>query len=196
MTTTVGRRPARVAGGALIAFLATGYLASTGTLPGEVGLVEFLNALPELIVDALALVMQVGSRPMILVVAGVVVVVAPGDWRRAGLAVVMAGLLSWAVSDVAKDVVDRPRPAAYTKEISVDDDAVGSGWPSTHTSIAAGTLVAAALVCRRRPTAALVVALVVGVARMAVGVHLPLDVLGGLALGVAAAVMVVWAVDR
>ena len=72
----------------------------------------------------------------------------------------------------------------------------GYGWPSTHTATAAGTLTAAALVSRRRPTAAIGLAGVVGVARLAVGVHLPLDVIGGLGLGVAVAVVIVELVDR
>lgn len=177
----------RLAASAAVVFVATGLVASTGILPGEVGLTRALNALPTLVIDALELVMQLGTRPAILLIAAVAVAVAPGPWWRVALTVVVAGALSWVLSDVAKDVVERPRPAAYSSEIEVYDHASGFGWPSTHTAIASGALVAAALVARRRPTGALALAGGVGVARMAVGVHLPLDVVGGLALGVAVA---------
>ncbi len=185
----------RLGGAAAVVFVVVGYLATTGTLPGEVGLVEFVNGWPGPVVDALALVMQLGTQPMILGVAALVAVLAPGDWRRAALAVALTGLLSWTISDFAKDVVERPRPADYTSDLSVEHPATGFGWPSTHTSIAAGTLVAAALVARRKPGVALTLAATVGLGRIAVGVHLPLDVVGGLALGVAVAVVCVRLVD-
>lgn len=194
------RRPllgsrARLGGIALVAFLASAVLASSGALPGEVGATEAFSALPEVIIDVLAIVVQLGTSPMILVVAAVVVVVGPGDWRRAGLAVVLAGAVSWGIANLAKEVVERPRPAAYSSEVEIRDDASGLGWPSSHTAIAAGTLTAAALVSRRRPSAAILLAGAVGVGRMAVGVHLPLDVVGGLCLGVAVASMVTTVVD-
>ncbi len=185
----------RLGASALVAFLVTGFLASAGSLPGEVGATEALSSLPDVIIDILAIVMQLGTLPVILLVTAVVVVVAPGDWRRAGIAVIVAGALSWGMSNLAKEVVERPRPAAYSSEVEIHDDASGFGWPSTHTSIAAGTLTAAALVSRRRPSAAIVLAAAVGVGRMAVGVHLPLDVIGGLCLGVAIASIVTAIVD-
>ncbi len=185
----------RLVGFGLLFFLASGFVASSDSLWGEVGITEALNSMPDDVVDGLAIVMQLGTTPAILLVAVVAVVVTPGDWRRAGLAVVLAGALSWVLSDVAKEVVERPRPVAYSSEIELHDDAAGFGWPSTHASIAAGTLVAASLVARRRPGAALLLVAVVGVARMAVGVHLPLDVVGGIGLGVAIAAVVTAIVD-
>ena len=162
-----------------LVFLAAGYVASTGTLVGEIGLVEFVNGWPDPVVDVLALVMQLGTRPVILIAAAVVAVVAPGDWRRAALAVALAGLLSWAAADFAKEIVERPRPAAFTDGLVFDHGgAPGFAYPSTHTAIAAGTLVAAALVARRGPAVALAVAALVGLGRIAVGVHFPLDVVG------------------
>ena len=182
---------------ATVVFLGAAYLAGSDPLVGEIGLVEFVNGWPDPVVDALALVMQLGTRPVILIVAAVVAVVAPGDWRRAALAVALAGLLSWAVSDFVKDVVERPRPGAYTDDLVFDHGgAPGSGFPSTHSAIAAGTLVAAALVARRGPAVALAVAGLVGLGRIAVGVHFPLDVIGGIALGIGVAVTCVRLIDR
>ncbi|WP_436796108.1 phosphatase PAP2 family protein [Actinospongicola halichondriae] len=195
---TVGGRDRRwrLAAGGLFVLLASGSIASRRTLWGEVALTEAVNTLPRLVIDALAVVMQIGTRPAILLVAVTMVVVAPGDWRRAAVAVIVAGTLSWFLADLAKEVVGRARPIGYSSEISLHDQASGPGFPSAHTAIAAGTFTAAALMARRRPTAAVVLAAVVGVARMAVGVHLPLDVIGGLGLGVAVAAVVTALVDR
>lgn len=181
---------------AIVAAVVSGIIASDGVLWGEVGVTEAVNDLPSLVIDALELVMQLGTRPAVLLVAAVAVVVSGGDWKRVAAAVVLAGGIAWAGAAAGKDVVERPRPAAYSQQIVVRGDTSSSGWPSSHTAVAAGSLTAAALVSRRSATAAVVLAAVVGVGRMAVGVHFPLDVIGGLGLGVTTAVIVVWLVDR
>lgn len=181
---------------ATVLTVGTGLVATRSLVLGEVAVTEAFNSLPALVIDGLAVVMQLGTRPAILLVAVVAVVVTPGDWRRVAFAVVVAGALSWLASDLAKDIVERPRPGGFAADVDVRDHATGFGWPSTHTAIAAGSLTAAALAGRRGVVPALVVAGAVGVARMAVGVHLPLDVVGGLALGVAIAGAVVAVVDR
>lgn len=183
------------AAGAVVT-IGTGWLALDGLQPGELGLTEACNRLPDVVITVLEVVMQLGTRPAIVLVAVVTAVVADVDWRRALVVVVVAGGLAWGGAAVGKDVVERPRPAAYTDEIEVRGGASNSGWPSSHTAVATGSLVAAAMVARRRVEPALVVATVVGIGRMAVGVHLPLDVVGGLGLGMVAAVLVAELADR
>lgn len=177
-------------------FLVTGFFAADGLVRGEVAATEAVNDLPGVVIDALQVVMQLGTTPAIFLVAAITVVVSNTDWRRVLVAVILAGGVSWAASHVAKEVVERPRPAAYSNELVIRSGADGFGWPSTHVATATGTLVAAALVAGRRPTAAIALAGVVGLGRMAVGVHLPFDVLGGLGLGAAVAVVVVELTDR
>lgn len=181
---------------AVAVFAVTGLLAADRAVRGEVALTELVNSLPGPVIDALEIIMQLGTTPAIVLVAAVTAVVASVDWRRAVVAVLVAGGVAWAASHVAKDVVERPRASAYSSEVVVRDDADGFAWPSTHVSTAAGSLVAAALVAGRRPGGAVAMAGMVGVGRMAVGVHLPLDVVGGLALGTAVAIAVVDIVDR
>lgn len=188
--------PLRLGAAAAVLTALSGFVAASGAVWGEVGAVETVNALPGPVVGALELVMQLGARPAILLVAAVAVVVADADGRRVFVAVVLAGAVAWAGATVAKDVIERPRPAAYSDQIELHDDPEGFGWPSSHVAVAAGSLTAAALVARRRPGPAIVLAAVVGVGRMAVGVHLPLDVVGGLGIGVTAAVVIVAVVRR
>lgn len=186
----------RLAVAAAVVAIGTGFVAARALVVGEVAITETFNSLPDVVVDGLEVVMQLGTRPAILLVAVVAVVVTPGDWRRIAFAVVIAGALSWLVSDMAKEIVERPRPIGFAADVDLRDHPGGFGWPSTHTAIAAGSLAAAALIGRRGAIPALVVAGTVGIARLAVGVHLPLDVIGGLAIGVAIAAAVVAMVDR
>lgn len=178
-----------------LAVLALGaVLAADRALPGEIGLTEALNGLPAPVIDALELVMLLGTLGGVVLVAIVAGVLAGGRRVRIALAVLLAGGLAWIGSALVKDLVERPRPASA--EIVVRDGTDSFGYPSGHTSIATAALAAAALTQRRSPTGALAAGAVVGAARLAVGVHLPLDVIGGLGLGIAAAVLVVDVVDR
>lgn len=188
-----GADPALRAGAAGTAALLLGaLLASRGVLPGEVALTEAANQLPAPVVDALEVLMQLGTRAVIPLVAVVAAVLADRRRLRIALAVVVGGMAAWWGASLAKDAVERPRPVGVGAEVEVRDDAGGWGFPSSHTSVATGTLVAAALALRRGISAAVAVAMLVGVARMAVGVHLPLDVVGGLGLGAAAAALSVF----
>lgn len=189
-------RRQRLGAVAAVCVAVSGILAGSGVIWGEVGAVQALNDLPGPAISALELVMQLGTRPAIVLVAVVTVVIVDADRKRVLAAVVLAGAVAWAGATVAKEVVERPRPPAYSDQIELHDDPDGFGWPSSHVAVAAGSLTAAALVARRRPAAAIVLAGGVGLGRMAVGVHLPLDVVGGLGIGVTTAVVAVAVVGR
>lgn len=166
-----------------------GAIASGGPVVGEVAVVEAVNDLPRPAIETLEVVMQLGARGAIVLVALVAAVLADRRRLRVAVAVLLAGAAAWFVNAQVKDVVDRPRPAGVGAEVEVLDEARGLGYPSSHVAVAAASLVAAALGTRRPVGAALALAAVVGLARMAVGVHLPLDVVGGLGLGACAAAL-------
>ncbi|MFP5320886.1 MAG: phosphatase PAP2 family protein [Acidimicrobiia bacterium] len=189
----IRRLPATAALGlaGLVVLVLGGLVAARGVLLGEVAVVEAVNDLPGPVVDVLEVVMQLGARPAIVLVALVAAVLADRRRLRVGIAVAVAGGLAWFATAQVKDVVDRPRPVGVGAAVEVRDDSPGRGYPSSHTGVAAATLVAAALATRRPVGAALALAAVVGLGRMAVGVHLPLDVVGGLALGAVAAALAV-----
>jgi len=72
----------------------------------------------------------------------------------------------------------------------------GFGYPSSHTATAFGAAVVLTfLVPRRWRWAPLTVAAVVGLTRMHVGVHYPLDVVGGALIGLAVGLAVVAVLD-
>lgn len=97
----------------------------------------------------------------------------------------VAGLGGWLIGRGAKLLVGRPRPSYFVPETIIRGaEAGGLGYPSGHVTVATAVVVVLAAWLPRRWEAPLwVLALLVGVARMYVGAHLPLDVLGGAVLG-------------
>jgi undecaprenyl-diphosphatase len=109
-------------------------------------------------------------------------------WRRPGpvVAIVAAAFVARGLANAAKDVVERGRPFNALAGIARRDPADGYGYPSAHAAVSAAvaTIVFVLLPARWR-WIPVVLAVLVALARVFVGVHFPLDVLGGAALGVA-----------
>jgi undecaprenyl-diphosphatase len=127
-------------------------------------------------------VMQSGSLAAVFVVSGELC--RRGRTRPASVAVV-AGTAVWAGVKAVKPLIGRGRPERHLDRVSVRGQAqTGLGYPSGHAAVA----LTLALIATRDSApgtraAAVVVAAVTGGARMYVGAHLPLDVVGGFALG-------------
>jgi undecaprenyl-diphosphatase len=96
-----------------------------------------------------------------------------------------SGTLTWALSKAIKRVIRRPRPSALIPETRLrGGEPTGLGYASGHAGVALVLVVAAWRdLPRSARVAAVPLAATVGFARIYVGAHLPLDVVGGLALG-------------
>ena len=187
-----GKGDARAITVPAVVLVVTALLAARDRLVvGEAGLVEALNGnvvLGGFPVEALlAGVMVFGTLPGVVAVAvGVALLVKP--WQPA-VGVLAAGVAGWVVSGWLKDVVDRGRPVEFldprTLDISGGYAAItGAGYPSGHTTVAfAIATVVAPWVAARSRWVPWVVAATVGIARISVAAHFPLDVVGGAALG-------------
>ena len=143
---------------------------------------RLVNNLPGELEGPLRVAMQGGALAAVGVAAGAALAA-----RRPTLArnIAIAGTGAWVAGKVAKKLVNRDRPGGFFPDVVFRGPMEsGLGYPSGHAAVAAAIVTAAAPYLGRtgRRLAWGGVA-VVGTARMYVGVHLPVDVVGGAALG-------------
>jgi undecaprenyl-diphosphatase len=174
---------ARAAGAAAVLAASTA-LAANGVSALEEDLFERLHDVPRWVDFAVWTPMQLGGAwaPALVAVIG---------WRvsrswRPMVGALVAGWGGWWLAKGVKDVVDRGRPATELSPEIVRPPAVteGLGFVSGHATVAfACAAVLSPYLPRPWRAVAYGLATVVGVSRIVVGAHLPLDVVGGAALG-------------
>lgn len=119
---------------------------------------------------------------------------------RTGRALGITLMVSFLLNQYAKGLFDTPRPFAIDPSVARTERAVagalGPGFPSGHAQSSITFWGFAAAAARRRWFTVLAVALVAAIAfsRVYLGVHVPLDIAGGLVLGgaVVAAAFAAW----
>lgn len=161
-------------------------VAAEGLPEWEEQLFSALNGGPVGLEGVLWLPMQAGSLFGPFVVGGA----AWWRWRkwRPSVGAVVAGVVAWQVAKVLKAAVERGRPFQMLEDFAdrAGTPYEGLGFVSGHSAVAFS--VAAVLspyLSRPRRVGAYALALCVGLARVQVSAHLPLDVVGGAALGYA-----------
>lgn len=128
-------------------------------------------------------VMQLGNLAAPIVVAGA----AAMRWRgwRPVAALLAAGYGGWAAAQIIKHIVERPRPDVLLHDVVLREGVVGLGFVSGHTAVATAMVtVAWPYLGWRGRGVALALDAVVAFGRLYAGAHLPLDVIGGAAIGV------------
>ena len=179
-------RPVRVAG--LSIALAALVASSTVARRREVGRAEerlfrLVNGAPDRLHLPVWAVMQSGSLAAVFVVSGLL---RRSGRTRPGQASLVAGIAVWAGVKVVKPLIGRGRPDRHLDLVSVrGPQQTGLGYPSGHMAVITTlTIIAGSDLrpCGRLLAAAL--ATTTGGARIYVGAHLPLDVVGGAAIGV------------
>jgi glycosyltransferase 2 family protein len=152
--------------------------------PREARAFRAVNALPDELRGPLWVGMQAGALGAVPVAAGAARLA--GRERLPGRLLV-TGTAAWLLAKAVKPCAGRPRPLALIPDARCrGPEATGLGYVSGHAAVVVA-LVSAALphLGRRGRAVALGLPAVVGLSRLYVGAHLPLDVAGGAALGLA-----------
>jgi undecaprenyl-diphosphatase len=159
--------------------------ARRGTVaPREQRVFRAVNGRPDELHVPLWPVMQMGSLAAVFVAAGI----RQRHDRTGGDAAIVAaaGTAVWAGVKLVKPLVGRGRPAACLDDVRVRGaEQRGLGYPSGHSAVA----LTLAMLAPWSPTIrgpALAAATITGLSRIFVGAHLPLDVIGGWAIGLLA----------
>jgi undecaprenyl-diphosphatase len=131
-------------------------------------------------------VMQLGN--LVVIPCAAAVAAAFRRWRLA-VALLLAGAGVYLLAKVVKGLVVRGRPDGLLPDVVIRGaPAVGRGFVSGHAAVVTALLVVAwPWLNRPARIVCSVLAVAVCLARVHVGAHLPLDVLGGAALGLAVA---------
>lgn len=141
---------------------------------------DVLHDPPSVVALPFEVVMPLGSLVGGLVVAAL-------SWaigRPTGSRLTLAVPLAWVAATATKAAVARGRPVEVLDDVVASAMADGPGYPSGHTAVAVAW--ATALwpdLGRAGRVVVAVIAAMVAVARVVTGVHLPLDLAGGAAIG-------------
>ncbi|CAN5618115.1 hypothetical protein BH23PAT2_BH23PAT2_09490 [soil metagenome] len=148
----------------------------------EEAIFYFFYNVPAFLVPAFFVLTQLGSVYML----GVLVVVYLVFQRYTiGIRLLMAGSLAYLLAGVGKDLFGRGRPNELFEDIVFRDFMVrGPGFPSGHAAMAVALgLTLFHYVPDKWRWPVLILTFLAAVSRMVVGVHTPLDILGGFAIG-------------
>lgn len=187
-TSARGRRRRRldvvlVVGGAAV-LVTTTVLAKRGVYGWEITIFQAINGLPDSIRPVLWVLNQYGTAVTIPVATAVALLLR--RWLLAA-SLAISGVTVYLLAKVIKEYVVRGRPADFLEGVvereTFSPDSLG--YPSGHAAVAwAITIIALAYLGRPWQVAAIVLAIAVPFVRMYVAAHLPLDLIGGAALGV------------
>jgi len=171
--------------GLLVLFLLSAIIASSGEMGGvEATVFHWIYNAPSYLRWFALLATQLGSAWIALGIVGVLFVVRKNPYLA--LVVIRGGLITYVVIEITKVLVSRPRPMELLEGVVSGEVAVyGHGFPSGHTALATVLgLILLPYLPKNMRWIIFVWILLVGWSRIYLGVHAPLDIVGGTLVGV------------
>lgn len=158
-------------------------------IPGEIVIVQAVYALGDNLLTPMLIITQFGS-PFVLL--GLAISLAIVHRYRFGVRLVVAGGITYVLITLLKLFISRQRPfLAIDDIISRELSISGNGFPSGHSAIIACIVLSLWFMVGKQARIGLVcLGILVGVSRIYLGVHSPLDVVGGYAAGLLIASLV------
>jgi membrane-associated phospholipid phosphatase len=192
------KRPARVprawaagllAGLGAVLFGTSAVLLQTGAVGWDLSLFRILNEVRPAVASVLTPLAHLFLPAGIIIVVVLTVGYAVA-WTRSVLPVAagaVAAGVGWALANAAKATADRPRPYEVVADAVLrQQPAHGTSFPSSHTAVTVAVVIALVpFLPRVLAGVAIAYAVLVGWSRVYLGVHYPLDVLGGAGIGMA-----------
>jgi len=173
-----------------IVLCVTAALARRGVYAWEATAFRSLNELPD---DIQPVIWAFNQYGVFITIPVLSVVALLSGRRRLAIALAVSGIGVYLLAKVMKLYVERGRPGDLLEDV-VPREAFAPdslGYPSGHAAVAAAlTVIVAAYLSRRWAIVAICLAIIVPLCRTYIGAHLPLDLIGGAALGVTAAALV------
>ena len=172
-----------------VLFGTSAVLLKAGAVSWDVRLFRILNEVPPGVASVLTPLSHLLLPAGIVIV--VVLIVCYVIARHRSILPVTAGVtaagIAWALAHAAKAIADRPRPYEVLADAVLrQQPAHGTSFPSSHTAVTVAVVIALApFLPRALAAVAIAYAVLVGWSRVYLGVHYPLDVLGGAGIGMA-----------
>lgn len=168
---------------AAVIFLIATRLVISKTLQGfELAVFNAIYGLPHWLRSLMLAITQAGSTWMVIIAA---CIFAMRRRMKVALQVILVGIITFATVELVKALVARPRPFILLEHVESRERFVtGMGFPSGHAAVTtAVALVVLRYVPRQWRWTLLVWVGLVSISRIYLGVHSPLDIVGGIALG-------------
>jgi len=178
-----------LAGLGAVLFGTSAVLLKAGAVSWDVRLFRILNEVPPGVASVLTPLSHLFLPAGIVIV--VVLIVCYVIARHRSILPVTAGAaaagIAWALAHAAKAIADRPRPyEVLAGAVLRQQPAHGTSFPSSHTDVTVAVVIALVpFLPRALAAVAIAYAVLVGWSRVYLGVHYPLDVLGGAGIGMA-----------
>jgi len=167
---------------ALILFTGSAILVSDGKMAEwEKVVFNAVYGLPDGFTPVFLMLTQLGNITVLLALS--IIILFKKHYSMV-IRLLMAGLLAEILAQIGKSLVGRPRPIHFFEDLVLRDPTYGVGFPSGHTAVASAIgLVLWHYLPRGYKWVAPLWIIGVATSRIYLGVHAPMDLVGGFAIG-------------